>query len=72
MFYNFNKFTLKNPALVPGATLSPPPFAQFYCILNHPKAGELLMYCSLQSSVVPVNIPINFRSRAKYSAACNG
>ncbi len=41
---------------------APFPFG-FTVIADHTRVGELLMYCGLQSGVVPVSILINFRPR---------
>ncbi len=49
---------------------TPPLPLSFTVVSDHPKAGELLRYCGLQTNMVPVNIPIIFWFRAKYSAVC--
>jgi hypothetical protein len=44
------------------------PILSFTSVTDHPRVGEILPGCGLQSGMVPVRIPISFLSRAVHSA----
>jgi hypothetical protein len=49
-------------------TLPTFPLLSFTSITDHPRVGEVLPGCGLQSGMVPVRIPISFLSWAVHSA----
>jgi hypothetical protein len=63
----FRQFYIRNTAVV--TPHNPSTSAQFFCSFRPPKGRrDLPMNCDLQTSPVPVNVPIFFRSQAKLIA----